>query len=655
MGALENHNNQGEKKVNQPTLLSGEQKLTFSSLLAPAGSATSGSDSITLDEHLAQRDKIDRNLSYLELLSNSAYRLISRDTRRADFDKYRENADQAGMTRTMQADREQIILEKEVAGYSCGALKTMFLFLQGRKALTGFVLVNVADSARPLDGLGLQTFDAACGTVKALSLKYAFKKLGDWEAGPVLKGMALGTSSRAIETAFSRQNYYNLKTDELEIGAGVTRIATNSVQPKALLADAIIFGTSHMMLSRLDPAIMGNRLYSTMATGGVFGMTSGALEEIGRSKRLGIPVDPLQVLKRSAISGLLDSVAAAPAGFQGRSLQVKQAREALELERRTASASEPGRIEGTVVQVAPPAEGVSLTANRPFVYEGRIYGSVEAFCQSLKFADPLRRIEVASLHGLQAEAVGKDVKPSTFEFNGRQYEYGGSAHQALVKDAIRAALQQSPELARTLSQTQPIAEGGSDRRQGGLPERDIRRILSELKQEMNPDKPKQEARVESVLPPARLEAAKPVSEVLRNIMEPEVLERHNIEAYAKAFENFGRQATEVVGAGYDSISLRLTDGNVLKIFVREPGPTMGSRPFDLPILERGTLPAGGQTINYFVQPFAQPVSQGQFTGFFDLLKGQGYEFCDPRPNQLGLHNGEARLLDYWAVRKIRRW
>lgn len=140
---------------------------------------------------------------------------------------------------------------------------------------------------------------------------------------------------------------------------------------------------------------------------------------------------------------------------------------------------------------------------------------------------------------------------------------------------------------------------------------------------------------------------------MHRIKTPHIKENHPIRVYINAFNGFEPLGVCLIGGGRDSIAIRLQTGNILKIGRRELPAGAGSRPFDMPILERGRrYTRDGLAVLYYVQPEAiTPVQEEELWPFMDRLHGHGYYFADCGERQLGYFNGEVKLLDPFAVTK----
>lgn len=157
----------------------------------------------------------------------------------------------------------------------------------------------------------------------------------------------------------------------------------------------------------------------------------------------------------------------------------------------------------------------------------------------------------------------------------------------------------------------------------------------------------------AALKPGEASNSVPVSDFLRTIKREDA-GHHYLEDYAAALENSPFRARELLNVGGDSISLVLDNGNVLKVTNRALTPEMGTRPFDAPILERGTSKVGNVEINYFVQPKGQAITEAQNLAFMNDVARDGWWFSDPGKRNSVFLPAENRvaLVDPWAVDKI---
>ncbi|HEY9871235.1 MAG TPA: hypothetical protein V6D08_18890 [Candidatus Obscuribacterales bacterium] len=322
------------------------------------------------------------------------------------------------------------------------------------------------------------------------------------------------------------------------------------------------------------------------------------------------------------------------------------------------------------MSVEPIAKLLSNFAETPFVLDGVRYASVEGFYQSLRITDPVRRAQVSQLHGKEAKAAGNGFKTATHgEYRGEVFELGSPRHHEIVKRAIRAKLEQNPELARQFIETHPRPiihntgrpESKSTKYPGAVFSQTLMELRQELVDKQNATRPPEAIPVKDTAEkPAVTESSalrpKSVSRLLRSIAAPDhqATDYHPIKFYERAFKDFDRLATRVLGFGADVVAIELVDGNVLKISQRALTPEMGNRPFDLPILERGQRIVEGDTINYFIQPKVKPVTLTELLEFHREVRKHGYYLSDSSVDQIGRYEptGKVVLIDPWAAEKL---
>lgn len=90
----------------------------------------------------------------------------------------------------------------------------------------------------------------------------------------------------------------------------------------------------------------------------------------------------------------------------------------------------------------------------PFILDNEYYGSVEGFWQSLKFACPVRRRQVAMLSGTDAKkAAGRTPQSPTFEYMTETIRTGTYQHWSLMERACAAKFTQNERARQALLAT----------------------------------------------------------------------------------------------------------------------------------------------------------------------------------------------------------
>ena len=141
------------------------------------------------------------------------------------------------------------------------------------------------------------------------------------------------------------------------------------------------------------------------------------------------------------------------------------------------------------MSVEPSARLLSNLAHTPFVLDGVRYESVEAFYQMLRITDPVRRAAVAGLYGQEAKAAGNDFKNvTTGQYRGEAFELGSPRHHEIVKMAIKAKLDQNPDVAAAIMATYPRPiihnTGRPESKSTKYPGAVFTQTLTELRQEL---------------------------------------------------------------------------------------------------------------------------------------------------------------------------
>jgi len=98
---------------------------------------------------------------------------------------------------------------------------------------------------------------------------------------------------------------------------------------------------------------------------------------------------------------------------------------------------------------------LSNLAHTPFILDWKLYASVEAFWQWLKYSKEVDRIRIADMYWIPSKKIGNegDNKEWTFEYLWKSYIAGSSEHQELMYRAIQAKLEQNPDVLKLLIAT----------------------------------------------------------------------------------------------------------------------------------------------------------------------------------------------------------
>ena len=114
---------------------------------------------------------------------------------------------------------------------------------------------------------------------------------------------------------------------------------------------------------------------------------------------------------------------------------------------------------------------------------------MEGWYQGLKWPEKRKRAEIAKLAGPSAKRAGKGApKLDRFIYEGEEYKFGSPGHHELVKAAVRASLEQNPEIAEAfrLTYPRPIEHDTGRPEDPGtsLPGSKFAQILEEIRQEL---------------------------------------------------------------------------------------------------------------------------------------------------------------------------
>ncbi|MBA4027306.1 MAG: hypothetical protein C0473_03595 [Cyanobacteria bacterium DS3.002] len=131
---------------------------------------------------------------------------------------------------------------------------------------------------------------------------------------------------------------------------------------------------------------------------------------------------------------------------------------------------------------------MSNFAETPFTLKGQRFASVEGFYQSLKFTDAEMRSRVANMSGPIAKSFGRKGTAEAATFEGNTFPFGSAQHHDLIKDALRAKLEQHPQIAAEFISTHPRPivhdTGRRATTKTSFSEATFTRILSELRDEL---------------------------------------------------------------------------------------------------------------------------------------------------------------------------
>lgn len=124
---------------------------------------------------------------------------------------------------------------------------------------------------------------------------------------------------------------------------------------------------------------------------------------------------------------------------------------------------------------------LSNLAHTPFELDGMRYASVEAFWQGLKYSDTAKRSDIAPYHGLISKKSGDAGDNEwSFIYLWKRYDIGGVGHQQLMYCAIRAKLEQNPDVLKLLLATGNVKIIHEPKKKDGTPYPDSETIPADI-------------------------------------------------------------------------------------------------------------------------------------------------------------------------------
>ncbi len=209
----------------------------------------------------------------------------------------------------------------DIAGYACGFLKSLPLFMKGRLAVAGLIITHAADEARVKDSYLNQITDAGLGSAKGLVLKGTFRAFSHHGATPGMTGVGIGIASRTSDAALTRSNYFDQNNNFAPSNAFQKSLST-AFNPGSLAVDAITFGASDVLWARMMNHSRGAAWYRPEITHAISGASMGFSSEFGNQLNnqisAGQGIDAAVILKRSLLKATFDGVAGGLGGVQAR-------------------------------------------------------------------------------------------------------------------------------------------------------------------------------------------------------------------------------------------------------------------------------------------------------------------------------------------------
>lgn len=557
-------------------------------------------------------------------------------------------------------DAEALQSRGQVDGLITGGLKTAALFLPGGSkvawlARAATVGIYGLDQAHSGDSLGQQGLDFAIGGGKGMALR-GILSASNGLNNPFMQGVVVGGSSRLMDAVTNKDG---------SIAA--------ALDLRALATDGLTFTAAHGLglgVKALSGADLASKpFFNTVTTSAAFGFTTGTHREFERQRVSGEDFDLTKALKWGLLNAAVDGVAGIPGGYMASRLAATSAPSTERLDSRRGT-PELARLKDQAGRLIEPKEGEPLNVyskgpeaigrfwsnftRAPFSLDGTRFASIEGFYVSLKTADPALKEHAANLSGAEAKNFGRRLPKTEHGFyEGKVFKMGSAEHHSLIARALRAKADAHPDMAQALADTfpRPIVHdlGHPENPRTAYPASAFTRALENLRSDIIGE------RSSGGAVPVSTEG-KSITDALRGIRDPDIHSDHDVELYAKAVENTGVRVKDVVTAGSDSIVFETTAGNIFKVGNKRLFDEMGTRPFDMPILRRGTFDDGRQYVQWYEQPKAEMnVTAPEAVSFYEAVESQGFQFRDPGTRNVGRYQGKLVLIDPWAVSRKGRY
>ncbi len=317
---------------------------------APGHSERSSAILTALQSEIGFHKRLDRTESYLGKMVDMAADLLCPSASES-FDRLQrleqEISKPAGLAeerlpaaarpkieQIISRDRHLISLHEEIRQYATFGLKSIPLFMKGRGALAGAILLYALDQAKPDDKLIHQFEDFGFGSLKGLATKGIFQSIcGETSylgglfnemrtTGIAFRGVALGASSQLVEQGLNRSTFQDEKErfSWTSTSSNMSRILSQAASSKAMFLNGASFAVSHGLCGTLEVASHGaltdSQIVRTLFTGGTFGLTSGAGAELQRQCETGEGLNLPRIAYRGLLQSAVSSFAAMPGGFQ---------------------------------------------------------------------------------------------------------------------------------------------------------------------------------------------------------------------------------------------------------------------------------------------------------------------------------------------------
>jgi hypothetical protein len=140
-------------------------------------------------------------------------------------------------------------------------------------------LINGLDGAHRNDPLVAQLAGAAVGAGRSCALKGVFGYMGAKAYPTATRGVAIGMSARALDSATHRSTYVD-QDGHFDVFAGLAKAAVDVINPTAIATDFVLWGTTDYLEGLLNLKSAGgfrrNPFNQIVRSAAIFGGTDSA-------------------------------------------------------------------------------------------------------------------------------------------------------------------------------------------------------------------------------------------------------------------------------------------------------------------------------------------------------------------------------------------
>lgn len=234
----------------------------------------------------------------------------------AAVERMRDEINQA-----VRRDQKLLGRQNDIAFFGSTGLKIGALFLAGPLGWGATAGLYMLDSARPKDSAGTQLVDAGLGLGKGLLFKGLLTYTMASEMPMAFKGGLMSISGRTLDTALTRQNYYDMKTGQYSAWTGAKAIGSELINVRHLAIDAAVMGTAYVGGLALNkfltaPSVNASPFYSRVGSSAIAGVSRGAITEMAAMEAAGVPYNWSRIGQRAFLTGTVYGLAAIPGALQ---------------------------------------------------------------------------------------------------------------------------------------------------------------------------------------------------------------------------------------------------------------------------------------------------------------------------------------------------